>query len=231
MRKSLLTVIAGVLCCASIVMSCRVGLGDAVDTEAPKIEITYPPISSVIKDKFVLAGTYSDDQGVTRIAVQLKNSSKDVVLKEDATVDVQNGMWKIDIEGTKYTDGDYSVDVVAFDDAGHKSGIATTSFAIDNHAPVLLMDEPFSAVDMQNRQRLQEQLIDVRSRFDTTILFITHDVDEAIYLADRVVVMDRNPGRIKEIVEVDLPHPRNRNSDEFFKLQDKVEELLGVWED
>ena len=93
------------------------------------------------------------------------------------------------------------------------------------------MDEPFSAVDMQNRQRLQEQLIDVRSRFDTTILFITHDVDEAIYLADRVVVMDRNPGRIKEIVEVDLPHPRNRNSDDFFKLQDKVEELLGVWED
>lgn len=100
-----------------------------------------------------------------------------------------------------------------------------------NHAPVLLMDEPFSAVDMQNRQRLQEQLIDVRSRFDTTILFITHDVDEAIYLADRVVVMDRNPGRIKEIVEVDLPHPRNRNSDDFLKLQDKVEELLGVWED
>ena len=43
--------------------------------------------------------------------------------------------------------------------------------------------------------------------------------------------MDRNPGRIKEIVEVDLPHPRNRNSDDFFKLQDKVEELLGVWED
>lgn len=100
-----------------------------------------------------------------------------------------------------------------------------------NHAPVLLMDEPFSAVDMQNRQRLQEQLIGVRSRFDTTILFITHDVDEAIYLADRVVVMDRKPGRIKEIVKVDLPHPRNRSSAEFIDLQDKIEELLGVWED
>ena len=71
----------------------------------------------------------------------------------------------------------------------------------------------------------------VRSRFDTTILFITHDVDEAIYLADRVVVMDRKPGRIKEIVKVDLPHPRNRSSAEFIDLQDKIEELLGVWED
>lgn len=100
-----------------------------------------------------------------------------------------------------------------------------------NHTPILLMDEPFSAVDMQNRHSLQEQLIGVWKRFNSTILFVTHDVDEAIYLADRIVVMDRNPGRIKEIVKVDLPHPRVRNSDEFLKFQADVEELLGVWED
>lgn len=100
-----------------------------------------------------------------------------------------------------------------------------------NHTPILLMDEPFSAVDMQNRHKLQEQLIGVWKRFNSTIVFVTHDVDEAVFLADRIVVMDKGPGRIKEIVDVDLQRPRQRDSKEFLKLQTEVEELLGVWED
>ena len=66
-----------------------------------------------------------------------------------------------------------------------------------NHSPILLMDEPFSAVDMQNRHSLQEQLIGVWKRFENTIVFVTHDVDEAVYLADKIVMLDKNPGRIK----------------------------------
>lgn len=100
-----------------------------------------------------------------------------------------------------------------------------------NHAPTLLMDEPFSALDMQNRHKLQEQLIGVWKRFETTIVFVTHDVDEAIFLADKVVVMDKNPGSIKDIVPIDLPRIRKRDSEEFLKIQDDIEELLGVWED
>lgn len=99
-----------------------------------------------------------------------------------------------------------------------------------NHTPVLLMDEPFSAVDMLNRHSLQEQLIGVWKRFNTTILFVTHDVDEAVYLADKIVVMDKKPGRIKEIVEVPLERPRQRETKEFLDFQDKIEKLLGVWE-
>lgn len=99
-----------------------------------------------------------------------------------------------------------------------------------NHTPVLLMDEPFSAVDMLNRHNLQEQLIGVWKRFETTILFVTHDVDEAVYLADKIVVMDKKPGRIKEIVEVPLERPRQRETKEFLDFQDKIEKLLGVWE-
>lgn len=99
-----------------------------------------------------------------------------------------------------------------------------------NHTPVLLMDEPFSAVDMLNRHNLQEQLIEVWKRFNSTIVFVTHDVDEAVYLADKIVVMDKKPGRIKEIVSVDIPRPRQRESKEFLEFQDKVEKLLGVWE-
>ena len=99
-----------------------------------------------------------------------------------------------------------------------------------NHTPVLLMDEPFSAVDMLNRHSLQEQLIGVWKRFNTTIIFVTHDVDEAVYLADKIVIMDKNPGRVQDIVVNDLPRPRQRESREFLDFQDKVEKMLGVWE-
>ncbi len=99
-----------------------------------------------------------------------------------------------------------------------------------NHTPILLMDEPFSAVDMLNRHSLQEQLIGVWKRFNTTILFVTHDVDEAVYLADKIVIMDKKPGRIKDIVKVPISRPRKRESNEFLDFQDKIEKLLGIWE-
>lgn len=85
---------------------------------------------------------------------------------------------------------------------------------------VLLMDEPFGALDAQTRESLQESLLDIHLRTERTIVFVTHDLDEAVMLADRVVVMTPSPGRIKEIVEVNLPRPRPpmvdmRLSDEF----------------
>jgi NitT/TauT family transport system ATP-binding protein len=81
---------------------------------------------------------------------------------------------------------------------------------------------------MQTRHTLQEQLIGVWKRFDTTIVFVTHDVDEAVFLADKVVVMDKNPGRVKDIVSIDLERPRKRESTEFLKIQEEVMESLGV---
>lgn len=100
-----------------------------------------------------------------------------------------------------------------------------------NHTPILLMDEPFSALDMQNRHKLQEQLIEVWKRFNNTIVFVTHDVDEAVYLADEIVIMDKNPGKIQEVVEVDLERPRKRESMEFLELQNNIIEKLNSWED
>ena len=92
------------------------------------------------------------------------------------------------------------------------------------------MDEPFSALDMQNRHKLQEQLIGVWERFDNTIVFVTHDVDEAVFLADEIVIMSRNPGKIKKVVNVDLPRIRKRESPEFIKLVNEVVEELDVWD-
>lgn len=99
-----------------------------------------------------------------------------------------------------------------------------------NHSPILLMDEPFSALDMQNRHKLQEQLIGVWKRFENTIVFVTHDVDEAVYLADKIVILDKNPGRIAKIVDVDIERPRKRESKEFITLQESIVENLNMEE-
>jgi NitT/TauT family transport system ATP-binding protein len=90
---------------------------------------------------------------------------------------------------------------------------------------ILLMDEPFGAVDALTRVRLQEQLLATWSQEKRTVVFITHDVDEAVFLANRVVVMAARPGRIVEIVDVDLPYPRTeelRLSPAFTALRNRV---------
>ncbi len=97
------------------------------------------------------------------------------------------------------------------------------AYAVDPE--ILLMDEPFGALDALTRVRMQEQLLDTWSRERRTVLFITHDVDEAVFLANRVVVMAAGPGRIVESVEIDLPHPRTeevRLSPEFAALRNRV---------
>ena len=90
---------------------------------------------------------------------------------------------------------------------------------------ILLMDEPFGAVDALTRVRLQDQLLATWSQEKRTVVFITHDVDEAVFLANRVVVMAARPGRIVEVIDVDLPYPRNdelRLSPAFTALRNRV---------
>ena len=78
------------------------------------------------------------------------------------------------------------------------------------HPAVLLMDEPFGALDAHTRTRLQNDLLNIWERDRKTVLFVTHSVDEAVFLSDKVVVMTRAPGRIKEIIDIKLPRPRRR---------------------
>lgn len=81
--------------------------------------------------------------------------------------------------------------------------------ALANYPSVLLMDEPFGALDAQTRLMMQESLLDIWNKFGTTVVFVTHDVDEAVFLADRVLIMSAAPGRIIEDLHVDLPRPRS----------------------
>lgn len=100
--------------------------------------------------------------------------------------------------------------------------------ALANDPEILLMDEPFGALDAQTRTIMQEVLLKAWEESKKTILFITHDVEEAIFLADSVYVMTARPGRLKENITVNLPRPRDfeiKNSPEFFDLKTK---LLGL---
>jgi len=91
-----------------------------------------------------------------------------------------------------------------------------------NRPRVLLLDEPFGALDALTRSRLQKELQRIWQKERITMLLVTHDVEEAVFLGDRVVVMQPSPGRIRRTVEVDLPHPRNRSDPAFIALRDDV---------
>jgi sulfonate transport system ATP-binding protein len=91
-----------------------------------------------------------------------------------------------------------------------------------NRPSVLLLDEPFGALDALTRTRLQRELQNIWQQEKITMVHVTHDVDEAVYLGDRVVVMQPHPGRIRRIVDIDLPRPRNRSDAKFIALRDDV---------
>ncbi|WP_040681620.1 ABC transporter ATP-binding protein [Methanobrevibacter boviskoreani] len=94
-----------------------------------------------------------------------------------------------------------------------------------NHPNTVLMDEPFSALDMLTKHDLQEKLLDSLGKYNT-ILFVTHDVSEATFLADQIVVMGRHGGEVKDVIDIDMPHPRKRNDPKLLAIQDKISEYL-----
>jgi NitT/TauT family transport system ATP-binding protein len=99
--------------------------------------------------------------------------------------------------------------------------------ALANEPRVLLMDEPFGALDAQTRNALQHELLEIWEKKHVTILFVTHSVDEAVFLADRIVVMTSRPGKIKKIVRVELPRPRDRTGAEANALRNSMLKLLA----
>jgi NitT/TauT family transport system ATP-binding protein len=93
-------------------------------------------------------------------------------------------------------------------------------------SPIMLMDEPFGALDSLTRRNLQDELLRIWTEFKKTIIFVTHSIEESIYLADRIVVMTYRPGKIKKDVSVAMPRPRDPSSAEFNELKKELSLLV-----
>jgi ABC-type nitrate/sulfonate/bicarbonate transport system ATPase subunit len=101
--------------------------------------------------------------------------------------------------------------------------------ALANDPKILLLDEPFGALDNQTRALMQEMLLGIWERDQKTVLFVTHDIEEAIFLGSRVIVMSARPGRIKAEIAIDLPHPRSykiKTTPEFVALKERLVEEI-----
>ena len=98
--------------------------------------------------------------------------------------------------------------------------------ALVNHPRVLLLDEPLGALDAFTRMRMQDEVLRLWRARGTTMLLVTHDIDEAIYMSDRIVIMTPRPGRIERIIDVTLDRPRRRNHPRFLALRSEILEIL-----
>ena len=98
--------------------------------------------------------------------------------------------------------------------------------ALINDPKVLLLDEPLGALDAFTRMRMQDEVLRLWKARGTTMVLVTHDIDEAIYMSERIVIMSSRPGRIERTIAVDLPRPRQRNSEDFLHLRGRILELL-----
>ena len=100
--------------------------------------------------------------------------------------------------------------------------------ALGLETEILFMDEPFGALDAITRMKLQDDILNICHSTQKTIVFVTHDIEEAIFLADRVVIMDTNPGQIKAVVKISLGKDRDRTSEDFLRIRDKIFELFHM---
>jgi NitT/TauT family transport system ATP-binding protein len=93
---------------------------------------------------------------------------------------------------------------------------------------IIYMDEPFGALDFLTRLKMRTDLIRIWQTERKTILFVTHDIEEAVQLADRIFVMTQRPATIQKIVDVDLPRPRNLDSPDYLRTRDEIFQLMGM---
>ncbi len=103
---------------------------------------------------------------------------------------------------------------------------AALARALVNHPKVMLLDEPLGALDAFTRMRMQDEVLQLWRTRGTTMLLVTHDIDEAIYMSDRIVILTDRPGRVDRIVEISLARPRERNDPRFLKLRGEILEIL-----
>ena len=103
---------------------------------------------------------------------------------------------------------------------------AALARALINHPKILLLDEPLGALDAFTRMRMQDEVLRLWQARRTTMLLVTHDIDEAIYMSDRIMIMTARPGRIERTIPVELERPRQRDAADFLRLRSDILNFL-----
>ncbi|HLW66373.1 MAG TPA: ABC transporter ATP-binding protein [Gemmataceae bacterium] len=132
--------------------------------------------------------------------------------------DVEEFMRLVGLEGF--------ADVYPHQLSGGMAQRAALARALVNHPRVLLLDEPLGALDQFTRMRMQDEVLRIWETRRATMVLVTHDIDEAIYMSDRIAIMSPRPGRVERVIDVDLDRPRKRSSPRFLELRATILELL-----
>jgi sulfonate transport system ATP-binding protein len=105
--------------------------------------------------------------------------------------------------------------------------VVARAFAIDPH--MLLMDEPYGQLDLKTRLALESEILNIWRTLKKTIIFVTHNIEEAVYIGERIIVLTNKPTTVKKEINLDLPHPRDVVDPQFVKIRDEITELIKWW--
>ncbi len=217
-RREFITVIGPSGCGKSTLIRIIAGLDDSC---AGDILLDGQPVSGPGPDRGMVFQGYTLFPWLTvkrNVMFGLESRGKSV-----ATAESEARSW-LDLVGLAKFEGSYPHEL----SGGMKQRVAIAR-ALANEPRILLMDEPFGALDALTRCKMQSYLLQIWKKVDVTILFITHDLDEAIYLSDRILVLGNNPGGVREIIENPVPRPRAAAqfvSPEFLALKARLDELI-----
>ncbi len=194
----------------------------------------------------IMAGIDSGQEGTVRIngrLVDKPDKSRGVVFQESRLLDWMNVGQNVGFALTgfsaseKHTLVDEYVSLVGLAEfknsyprelSGGMAQRVSIARALVNQPEVLFMDEPFGALDYMTKINMQNELLKIRNNNKMTVIFVTHDIDEAVYLSDRILVMSKNPGKIKKMIKNDMAFPRDRNSEAFFKIRKQVYDCFFI---
>jgi ABC-type nitrate/sulfonate/bicarbonate transport system ATPase subunit len=158
-----------------------------------------------------------------------------LTIEQNVGLGLENSAWSAEAKKQAIKEHIELVGLAGFETAyphqlsGGMAQRAAIARGLVNRPSILLLDEPFGALDALTRSRLQGELQSIWQREKITMILVTHDVDEAVYLGDRVVVMQPRPGRIRRILRVDVPHPRDRRDPALKALTEEVRaEIVNI---
>lgn len=201
-KSTLLRIIAGLL-----------------EPESGSIEIDGETVKGPGRDRMMVFQDYVLFPWLTvwkniEMGMKLAGVDKEKILRKTA--------WVIELVGLKGYEKSYPSQL----SGGMKQRVAIARALVVN-PKILLMDEPFGALDAFTKMKLQDELMHLCDKKEFTTCLVTHDSEEAVFLSDRIVVFTDSPAKIKEIIEVDLPRPRNRGTAEFMAVRNRILELNG----